>query len=143
MPPIKDESTILNVQRVARESDSLHVDGVLLSAQGKERKLRELFMEPAKIKTVYNKGRSYLVLRHPGAKVVFERPYGTAWFTCRHRHDQAMQRATNLKIHWENVFKDRAAQYGGAKLCLSPSGHCPACSHGVWKWYLDKKLGCN
>jgi hypothetical protein len=98
---LRDESLILKVNHATHNSNSIHVDGALLSSDGKERKMCEMFLAMPTIKTVQKERREYLVLRHPGAKIAYERPSGTAWFTCQPGHHMAMERATRLKEQWE------------------------------------------
>lgn len=124
---LRDDSLVYKIKNVATDNDAVHVDGAPLSRSGKEQKLCEMFMSPATTKTVQKEGRDYLVLRHPGAKIMFERPSGIAWFTCRPGHDVAMKRAAHLKTEWEKVFQTKASNYGGAKICLSASGSCAIC----------------
>ena len=81
---------------------SVHVDGLVLTSSGKELKLGEMFLKPPTIKPVWKDERKYLFLRHPGAKICYERPSGTSWFTCRMGEDAAMKRATSLQTQWGN-----------------------------------------
>lgn len=118
----------VRASQVEKVGSSLHVCGPLITTKGKERKLCDMLLAPAKIERVQSNGRDNLVLKHPGAKLAYGRPSGTAWFTCRPGYDHAMKRATILKAHWEQNFQALASKHGGATLCLNQSGQCFTCS---------------
>jgi len=63
-----------------------------------------------------------LVLYHPAAKIVFGRPAGTAWFSCRKGCEGAFERAWQLKEQWEKTFQQMATKYCDARLCLDTTG---------------------
>ena len=119
---------MIKVRDIVQNGDSLHVDGSLLTASGQDHKMVDMFMSPLVIKPYSKDGREYIVLSHPAAKICFDRPSGTSWFTARRSHDEAMQRATRLKCEWEKEFRIRASKYGGAQLCLRTSSGCDICS---------------
>ena len=106
----------------------MHVNGTMFAVSGKEQKLCNMFMTEASIRRSSAGGREDIVLSHPAAKIAFERPSGTAWFSCRKGDAEAMRRATELKHKWEVVFKAMALKRGAAYLCLCPSGVCAECA---------------
>ena len=125
---VQDNSIVVKVRQITKHGGAVHVDGSLLSSLGKEHKLCEMFSAPATIRTVHKNDCDTLVLSHPAAKIAFERPSGTASFSCRKGHEGAMKRVERLKDEWEKCFQGMASKYCNAKLCLLSTGVCAACS---------------
>ena len=86
-----------------------------------------MFMTEAILRRSSAGGRDNVVLFHPAAKIAFERPSGSASFTCRKKEVDAMKRANDLKTKWEATFKAMAVKFGAASLCLCPTGACATC----------------
>ena len=100
---VYDGSLVVKVRKIDREGGSLHVDGSLLSLTGKELKLCDMFTAPAVIKTRSARGYDNLVLSHPAAKIAYERPSGTHWFTCRKDTTKQWSGRRRLRLYGKNV----------------------------------------
>ena len=126
---VHDNSLLVKIISTTSHTNSVHFNGIQLSASGKNKKMCDMFLAPATIRRVQAGGRDNVVLSHPCAKIASGRPSGTAWFTCRKSYDEAMLRATQLKAQWESEFKKIASRYGAASLCLCSSGTCNECEN--------------
>lgn len=103
---VQDGSLVVKVKHGKKHGNAMHVDGSLVSLSGKEFKLYAMFTSPAVIKKRQANNTDNLVLSHPAAKVAFERPSGTAWFTCQKGHNVAIERPTRLKDNWKSIPAD-------------------------------------
>ena len=121
---IHDESLVVKMRHIDKTSGSARVYATWLSLSGKEQKLCEMFTAPAVIKARPTGNTGNVILSHLAAKIVFNRPTGTAWFTCRKGYEVAIGRATRVKDQWGKTFLETAGKYCSAKLCLDPDGKC-------------------
>ena len=69
-----------------------------------------MFFAPGKIQTRDTGTRQDLVLSHPVATIIFERPSGTAWFSSQEDKD-ALVRAERLKAIWETNSNSEGSRF--------------------------------